>query len=128
MLIIDVHAHICSPNEQQYKPKDKPLRVPGNKGSVEDLREVMRANGVHAVRAIQTVSFYGYDNAYLCDTAKKQQTGLAGVCTLDPDDPHSPGLLQHFVRTYKVQSLRSVPSPSRKTMRQFASGPNAILS
>jgi L-fuconolactonase len=115
MLIVDVHAHIYSPDERRYKPKPNPLRVPGNKGSIEDLHEVMRANGVHAVRAIQTVSFYGYDNRYLCDTAKKHQRGLAGVCTLDPDDPHSPGLLQHYVRNYGVRSLRSVTSPSRTT-------------
>jgi L-fuconolactonase len=115
MLIIDVHAHIYSPDERRYKPKVKPLRVPGGKGSVEDLRKVMRENGVGAVRAIQTISFYGYDNSYLCDTAAKRQDWLAGVCTLDPDDPHSPGLLQHFVRKYGVQSLRSVPSPSRNT-------------
>jgi L-fuconolactonase len=115
MLIVDVHAHIYSPDERRYKPKLKPLRVPGNKGSVDDLRAVMRANGVSAVRAIQTVSFYGYDNSYLCDTAKRQRGWLAGVCTLDPDDPHSPGMLQHFVRNYGVRSLRSVPSPSRNS-------------
>jgi predicted TIM-barrel fold metal-dependent hydrolase len=115
MLIIDVHAHIYSSDERRYQPKSKPLRVPGSRGSVEDLREVMRTNGVGAVRAIQTVSFYGYDNRYLCDTAMKHKGWLAGVCTLDPDDPHSPGLLQHYVRKYGVRSLRSIPSPSRNT-------------
>ena len=115
MLTIDVHAHIYSPDEGRYKPKSDPLRVPGNRGSVDDLRAVMRANGVHAVRAIQTVSFYGYDNEYLCDSARKHTGWLAGVCTLDPDNPHSPGLLQHYVRNYGVRSLRSVPSPSRNT-------------
>ena len=115
MLTIDVHAHIYSPDERRFKPKSNPLRVPGNKGSVEDLRAIMRENGVHAVRAIQTVSFYGYDNAYLCESAKKHKGWLAGVCTLDPDDPHSPGLLQHYVRNYGIRSLRSVPSPARNT-------------
>jgi predicted TIM-barrel fold metal-dependent hydrolase len=115
MLIIDVHAHICSPDERRYQPKSKPLRVPGNRGSVEDLRAVMRANGVSAVRAIQTVSFYGYDNRYLCDAGKMHKGWLAGVCTLDPDDPHSPGLLRQFVTDFGVRSLRSVPSPSRNT-------------
>jgi L-fuconolactonase len=115
MLTIDVHAHIYSPDERRFKPKPNPLRVPGNKGSVEDLQATMRANGVHAVRAIQTVSFYGYDNAYLCESAKRHKGWLAGVCTLDPDDPHSPGLLQHYVRNYGVRSLRSIPSPARNT-------------
>ena len=115
MLIVDCHAHIYSPDEKRYQPKDKPLRPPGGKGSAEDLRRVSQANGVQAVRAIQTISFYGYDNRYLCDSAKANRSWMRGVCTLDPDDPHSPGLLQQFAREYGVASLRSVPSPSRKT-------------
>ena len=115
MLIIDCHAHIYSPDEKRYQPKDKPLRPPGGKASVEDLRRVSQANGVRAARAIQTLTFYGYDNRYLCDSAKANRSWLKGVCTLDPDDPHSPGLLQQFAREYGVASLRSVPSPSHKT-------------
>jgi len=115
MLIIDTHAHITSPDEKRYQPKDNPLRPPGGRRSVEDLRRESRTHGVTAVRAIQTVSFYGYDNRYLCDSAKANPDWLAGVCTLDPDDPHSPGLLAQFVRDYGVRSLRSIPSPARKT-------------
>src|SRR5437867_3344622 len=115
MLIIDCHAHIYSPDEKRYQPNDRPLRPPGGKASVEDLRRESLANGVQAVRAIQTVSFYGYDNRYLCDSAKANRSWMRGVCTLDPDDPHSPGLLQQFAREYGVASLRSVPSPSHKT-------------
>jgi predicted TIM-barrel fold metal-dependent hydrolase len=115
MLIIDCHAHIYSPDEKRYQPKDKPLRVPVRKGSAEDLRRESLANGVTAVRAIQTVTFYGYDNRYLCDSAKANPEWMAGVCTLDPDDPHSPGLLRQFAREYGVRSLRGVPSPARKT-------------
>jgi tetratricopeptide (TPR) repeat protein len=62
VLIIDVHAHITSPDEKRYQPKDRPLRPPGGKGSLEDLRRESLAHGVQAVRAVQTVSFYGYDN------------------------------------------------------------------
>lgn len=115
MLIIDCHAHIQSSDEERYQPKDRPLRPPGGRASVEDLRRISQANGVRAVRAIQTISFYGYDNRYLCDSAKANRSWLRGVCTLDPDDPHSPGLLRHYTREFGVASLRSVPSPSRKT-------------
>ncbi len=114
MLIIDCHAHIISPNERRYRPKDRPLR-PGGKSSAEDLRRVSQANGVRAVRAVHTVSFYGYDNQYLCDSAKANRSWMRGVCTLDPDDPHSPGLLRQFAREYGVATLRSVPSPGHKT-------------
>jgi predicted TIM-barrel fold metal-dependent hydrolase len=115
MLVIDCHAHILSGDEKRYPPKDRPLRPPGGQASLEDLHRVSQANGVQAVRAIQTISFYGYDNRYLCDSAKANRSWLRGVCTLDPDDPHSPSLLQQFAREYHVASLRSVPSPSHKT-------------
>jgi len=115
MLIIDCHAHIYSPDAKRYPPKNNPLRPPGGKGSAEDLRRVSQANGVRAVRAIQTVTFYNYDNRYLCDSAKANRGWLKGVCTLNPDDPRSPGLLREFVRNYGVASLRGVPSPTHKT-------------
>ncbi|MCC6590462.1 MAG: amidohydrolase [Bryobacterales bacterium] len=115
MLIIDCHAHITSFDERRYQPKDKPFRPPRGVGSAEHLRQVSQANGVSAVRAIQTVSFYGYDNRYLCDAAKKYSAWMTGVCTLDPDDPHSPLDLRRFVRDYNVTSLRTIPSLKRKT-------------
>ena len=115
MRIIDCHAHIYSPDEKRYQPKDKPLRVPGGKASIDDLRKTSLANGVTAVRAVQTVSFYGYDNRYLCDATKANPDWVSGVCTLDPDDPHSPGLMEQFVRDYGVKTLRSTPGNNRKT-------------
>ena len=110
MLIIDTHAHIYAPDEKRYPPIDKPLRPPGGKGSLEDLQRESRANGVKAVCAIQTSTFYRFDNRYICDSARAHPDWIAGVCTLDPDDPHSPGLLQQFVRDYRIRGMRSIPA------------------
>ncbi|MBS1983493.1 MAG: amidohydrolase [Bdellovibrionales bacterium] len=115
MLVIDCHAHITSFDERRYQPKDKPLRPPKGVGSAEHLHQTIKAAGVRAVRAIQTVSFYGYDNRYLCDQTKVNPDWMCGVCTLDPDDPHSVLDLRRFIRDYGVRSLRSVPSNQRKT-------------
>jgi predicted TIM-barrel fold metal-dependent hydrolase len=115
MLIIDCHAHIYSPDEERYQPKDRPLRVPGGKASIDDLRKMSLANGVTAVRAVQTVSFYGYDNRYVCDATKAHPDWVSGVCTLDPDDPHSPGLMEQYVRDFGVKTLRSTPGNKQKT-------------
>jgi L-fuconolactonase len=115
MLIIDCHAHITSADEERYPPKENPLRVPGGKGALEDLRQISQANGVKAVRAVQTVSFYNYDNRYLCDAVKASPDGVAGVCCLEPDDPRSPGLMKQFVREYGVKTLRSTPGNQRRT-------------
>jgi predicted TIM-barrel fold metal-dependent hydrolase len=109
-MIIDTHAHIYSPAEKRYPPIEKPLRPPGGKGSLEDLKKESEANGVRAVCAIQTSTFYRFDNRYICDSAKANPGWVAGVCTLDPDDPHSPGLLTQYVREYGLRGMRSIPA------------------
>ena len=110
LLTIDTHAHIYSPDERCYPPIEKPFRPPAGKGSLEHLRRESQANGVTAVCAIQTSTFYRFDNRYICDSAKANPTWVAGVCTLDPDDPHSPGLLSQYVREYGVRGMRSIPA------------------
>lgn len=67
------------------------------------------------MRAIQTVSFYGYDNRYLVDSTREHRDWMCGVCTLDPDDARSPELLRTFIRRYGVRSLRSIPSGKAKS-------------
>ena len=110
MSIVDTHAHIYSPDEQRYPPIEKPLRPPGGKGSLEDLRAESRAHGVNAACIIQTSTFYRFDNRYICDSAKAAPDWTASVCTLDPDDRHSPSLLGQHVREYGVRGMRSIPA------------------
>ena len=115
MLIIDCHAHIYSFDEKRYPPRPDPLRPPKWVGSAEHLHHQSKAAGVSAVRAIQTVTFYGYDNSYLVDSTREHRDWMCGVCTLDPDDPRSAGLLRTYVRRYGVKSLRSIPSAKAKS-------------
>ena len=110
MLIIDTHAHIYSPDEKKYPPIDKPLRPPGGKGSLEDLRKESSASGVRAACLIQTSTFYRFDNRYIRDSSKANPGWTAGVCTLDPDDPNSPAQLREFVRDYNIKGMRSIPA------------------
>jgi L-fuconolactonase len=109
-MIVDTHAHIYAADEKKYPPIEKPLRPPGGKATTEDLRETMRANGVDRACAIQTSSFYQFDNRYLIDSAKAHPDWVAGVCTLDPDNPESPGLLARYAREYGVKGMRSIPA------------------
>jgi len=110
MLIIDTHAHIYSPDETKYPPIEKPLRPPGGKGSVVDLRKESAAAGVRAVCAIQTSTFYRFDNRYICDAAAANRGWVAGVCTLDPDGAGSPATLTRFVKEYGIRGMRSIPA------------------
>jgi len=114
MLILDTHTHIYSEDEATYPPVAKPLRPPGDAGSVTNLERVTKANGVAGACIVQPSTFYGSDNRFICDTAVKTERWTAGVCTLDPDDPHSPGLIQHYVKKYGIRALRSIPARDHK--------------
>ena len=122
MRIIDCHAHIYSPDEKKYPPVAKPVRGPGGKGSINDLRQISLARGVSAVRAVQTVSFYGYDNRYLCDAVQAHPAWTAGVCTLEPAAPKSPDVLRRCVQEYGVKTLRSTPGITGPPSTMTASG------
>ena len=120
-MIIDTHTHIYSPDEKRYppakellvlgwtgEPMSEPLRPP-SPASLEDLWQESRAAGVAAVCAVQTSTFYGFDNRYICDSAKSNPDWVAGVCTLDPDDPHSPSILTQDTKGYGLRGMRSIP-------------------
>ena len=114
MPIIDTHAHIYSPDESKYPVIEKPLRPPKGTGSLEGLREESRANGVRAVCAIQTSTFYRFDNRYILDSSKANPDWVAGVCTLDPDDPRSPSLLVRNAHEYGIRGMRSIAAANKR--------------
>jgi L-fuconolactonase len=110
MLIIDCHAHIYGEDETKYPTIEKPYRPPEGTGTLTHLRREMKAAGVRFVTAIQTSTFYRWDNRFTADSARANSDWLVGVCTLDPDDPHSPGLLEQYALEYNVRGMRSIPA------------------
>jgi L-fuconolactonase len=111
-MIIDTHAHIYSPDEQTYPPRVDPLRPPPGTGSPEHLRREMQAAGVDRAMLVQTTTFYGWDNRFLRDTAEAARDWAVGVCTLNPDDPHSPDVLYALVHRSNIRALRTYASGS----------------
>ena len=116
MFIIDAHPHIYSEDEDTYPTTEDPLRPPEGTGTVAHLEREMRANGVSKCVAIQTSSFYAWDNRFVRDTVRThlgadgKPAWMTGVCTLDPDNVHSPDVLAHFVERYGIRGMRSVPN------------------
>ena len=110
MVIIDAHAHIYSPDEYRYPASTFARRPSPGIGTLDHLQEVCRKNGVAAACAIQTASFYGWDNRYLCDVSRSKHHGIVPICSIDPEYPGGPILLQHFVREYGIRGLRSLPT------------------
>jgi predicted TIM-barrel fold metal-dependent hydrolase len=111
-LMIDAHAHIYGDDESAYPTIEKPYRPPAGKGTVEHLLREMKANGVARVTVIQASTFYRWDNRFLADAARRNRDVLAGVCTLNPDDPASPALLEKYVSGSNIRGMRSVPARS----------------
>ncbi|MDP7304103.1 MAG: hypothetical protein QGG09_13445, partial [Pirellulaceae bacterium] len=109
-LIVDCHAHIYGEDEKAYPTVDKPYRPPAGTGTVKHLRQQMQAAGVRHVTAIQTSSFYRWDNRFTADSAHAYRDWMVGVVTLDPDDANSPAQLARYVQEFNVRGMRSIPA------------------
>jgi predicted TIM-barrel fold metal-dependent hydrolase len=111
-LIIDCHAHLYSEDESRYPPIPNPYRPPLGEGTIAHLRREMNAAGVQLATAVQTSTFYEWDNRFIADTCKANPTAFAGVCTLSPDDPRSATLLERYVQQFNIRALRSISAKS----------------
>ena len=111
-LIIDCHAHIYGEDEEKYPTIEKPYRPPTGKGTITHLQAEMQKNGVRYVTAIQTSTFYRWDNRFTAEASRANADILVGVCTLDPDDPASPATLEKYTREYNIRGMRSIAARS----------------
>jgi predicted TIM-barrel fold metal-dependent hydrolase len=111
-LIVDCHAHIYAEDEEKYPTILEPKRPPNGTGTIEHLRREMEAGGVRYVTAIQTSSYYRWDNRFTTDSARIHREFMIAVVTLDPDDSSSPQLLEKYVNEYNTRGMRSVPAKS----------------
>jgi predicted TIM-barrel fold metal-dependent hydrolase len=114
LLIIDCHAHIYSEDRVKYPTIETPYEPPAGTGTVAHLQREMRAAGVKYVTAIQTSTYYRWDNRFTADASRENKSFMAGVCTLDPDDAASPKLLEEYVKSYNIRGMRSIPAKSGK--------------
>ena len=112
--VIDCHAHIYGEDTVRYPTIPEPYRPPAGKGTVSHLLEEMKASGVTHVTAIQTSTYYRWDNRFTVDSARLHSNVMAAVCTLDPDDPASPAQLERYVLGGGVRGMRSIPAKSGK--------------
>jgi predicted TIM-barrel fold metal-dependent hydrolase len=93
-----------------YPPIDEPIRPPMGSGSFYTLMKLVQDNNVAGLCIVQPLSFYRWDNRFICDISKAFPRQTAGVCSLDPDDVASYARLKEYVRDYGVRGLRSFPA------------------
>ncbi|MBQ12630.1 MAG: hypothetical protein CMJ45_13905 [Planctomyces sp.] len=111
LVIVDCHAHIygTAKEEKRYPTKAEPLRPPRGTGTIAHLKRNMKENGVAHVTAVQTSSYYRWDNRFTADAARRHSDFMVGIITLDPDEPQNPWVMEHLVEKYNVRGMRSIP-------------------
>lgn len=114
VLIIDTHAHVFSSDERQFPPRENPSRPPKGAGSFAGLLHEVEQHDISAVTLVQVSGFYGFDNRYVCAAARENPHWTAGICTLDPEDERSPGLLKTYARESNVRGMRSIPASGKR--------------
>jgi predicted TIM-barrel fold metal-dependent hydrolase len=111
-VIFDTHAHVLSADMDRYP--HSPLRggakppVPALVFPAERLLEEMEQAGVARACLVQRATLYGYDNAYMLDTAAAHPECFAAIAVLDAEDPGSPEELSRLVQARGLAGLRIV--------------------
>src|SRR5512136_1279491 len=106
MRIVDTHVHLYSEDETRYPTKPEPLRPPVGTGTLEHLLNVRAETGITHVVAVQTYTFYQWDNRLMADTVRAHRDWMVGVCNLRPDDPASPDAFARLWEEYGVRGFR----------------------
>lgn len=108
MLIIDSHPHIYSADRKKFPTVPVPWE-PGEPASAEDLKRKLDEAGVGRAVFIQTSTFYGFDNRYVMDSARRHGEWACGVVTLSPDEPSHMEVLEEGVRNHNIRGMRGIP-------------------
>ena len=94
MAIVDTHAHIYSEDTKTYPQSPDPYLPPPGRGTIEDLRNEVKANSIDRVVIVQTFTVYQHDNRLTMDTVRENQEWTTGVLNLDPFDAGSVDLME----------------------------------
>ena len=94
MAIVDTHAHIYSEDTETYPQIPEPYLPPPGRGTIEDLKNEVKANSVDRVVIVQTFTVYQHDNRLTLDTVRENQEWATGVLNLDPFDDKSVNLME----------------------------------
>ncbi len=87
MTMIDTHAHLVTGDTANYSPAPPSGELaPGDLDdpmTVERLLAEMDETGIDKAVLVQRGSIYGFDSAYVCDSAARYPERLTAVCSID---------------------------------------------
>ncbi len=128
-VIVDTHLHIIADDLEKYPlspatgdsawAAERPL-------SAEDLVRAMDECGVGKAAVVQPSTVHGYDNSYVCDSAKRHPDRIGAVVSIDMTAPDAPETLRYWVKERGAVGLRltaSASGPSEEWLTDPAAGP-----
>src|SRR5437660_2746035 len=110
-MIVDTHAHVVAPDQQRYpfSSVDGVLaEALARRLDTEGLLDQMAAAGVDRAVLVQFAHVHGYDNSYVCDSARRHPGRVAAVCGIDSRAPDAADRLAYWVRERGAAGLRLV--------------------
>ena len=107
-LIFDSHAHLVASDTDRYpvSPLKGELDRVLEPFSVEDLLRHMDANKVERAVAVQRAHVYGFNNAYVADSALRFPDRLVAVGMIDPLSPEAPDLVAYWTQERGIVGIR----------------------
>lgn len=108
--MIDAHAHLISNDTINYPPAPPGGTVnPAdfeNPMTVERLLSDMDGAGVTHAALVQRGSVYGFDSAYVCDSAARFPTRLSAVCSIDATQANCAEQVRYWVEDRGAAGIR----------------------
>lgn len=87
----------------------KPIRLPTEPGTAEELLADMDANGVDKTVLVQT-SFSTWDNGYVADAAMKDPNRFVSMGLVDPLDPDNASQIRYWMNERGMAGFRFHPA------------------
>ena len=109
-MIVDTHVHIWEvpPVAPVGQTSPRPITLPDEAATAEELLADMDANGVDKTVLVQT-SFSTWDNGYVADSARKYPDRLVGHGLIDPQDPDNASLIRYWAEERGLVGFRFHP-------------------
>jgi L-fuconolactonase len=127
MILFDSHAHLVSDDFQKYPVSplsgelDRKLDDPV---TAEVLLRMMDEQGVEKAVAVQRAHVYGYNNAYVVDSARRYPDRLVTVCVIDAAADDSPQTVSRWAEQGAVGMRLSEKTKGQGT--GWLDSPNAV--
>ncbi len=109
-LVVDTHVHVWElpPIAPIGQTSPKPIKLPTEPGTAEELLADIDANGVDKAVLVQT-SFSTWDNSYVADSAVQHPDRFASMGLVDPLAPDNASQIMYWMSERGMAGFRFHP-------------------